>query len=44
MHGEDFSSAASDSQFQYRLPAGEYKIVLTCRESSGILKIYFRLP
>jgi hypothetical protein len=44
MHGEDFSSTASDSQYQYRLPAGEYGIVLTCRNSSGILKVYFRLP
>jgi hypothetical protein len=44
MHGEDFASAASDDQNQYRLPAGEYKIVLTSWESSGTLKVYFRFP
>ena len=44
MHGEEFASAASDSQIQYRLPAGEYGIVLTSRKSSGILQVYFRVP
>jgi len=44
LHGEDFSSETSVSQYQYRLPAGEYKIALTSRRSSGILKVYFRLP
>jgi len=43
LHGEDFSSDASVSQYQYRLPAGEYKIVLTSWKSPGILKVYFRL-
>lgn len=44
LHGKDFSSEASVSQYQYRLPAGEYKIVLTSWRSPGILKVYFRLP
>jgi hypothetical protein len=44
MHAEDFSSTASDSQYQFRLPTGEYRIVLTSRNSSGNLKVYFRLP
>jgi hypothetical protein len=44
LHGEDFSSEASVSQYQYSLPAGEYKIVLTSQKSPGILKVYFRLP
>lgn len=44
MHGEDFASAASDSQNQYRLQAGEYGIVLTNRKSSGILQVYFCIP
>jgi hypothetical protein len=44
LHGEDFSSEANTSQYQYRLPAGEYKIELTSRSSPGTLKVYFRLP
>jgi hypothetical protein len=44
LHGENFASASSDSQNLYRLPAGEYKIVLTSQKSSGILQVYFRLP
>ncbi len=44
LHGEDFSSPASDSQNQYRLPAGNYEIELTSRRSTGILKVYFLLP
>jgi hypothetical protein len=44
MHGEDFSSVLNDSQVQVRLPAGEYKIVLDSRKSSGFLKVYFRIP
>jgi hypothetical protein len=44
LHSEDFSSEASASQDQYRLPAGEYKIMLTSRKSPGILEVYFRLP
>jgi hypothetical protein len=44
LHDEDFSSEASVSQYQYRLPVGEYKIALTSRRSPGILKVYFRLP
>jgi hypothetical protein len=44
LHGEDFSSAASDNQNQYRLPAGVYGIVLTSRGSTGTLKIYLRFP
>jgi hypothetical protein len=44
MHGEDFVSTYSETQNQYRLPAGDYKIVLTSRKSSGILDVYFRFP
>jgi hypothetical protein len=44
MHGENLVSSASDSQNQYRLPAGEYKIVLTSRKSPGILNVYFLFP
>jgi hypothetical protein len=44
LHGEDFFSETSASQYQYRLPAGEYKIVLTSRRSPGLLKVYLRLP
>jgi hypothetical protein len=44
LHGEDFSSAASDIQNQYRLPAGVYGIALTSRGSTGKLKVYFWLP
>jgi hypothetical protein len=34
----------SASQAQYRLPAGEYKLVLTNFKSPGVLKVYFLLP
>ena len=44
MHGEDVVSTYSETQNQYRLPAGDYKIVLTSRKSSGILDVYFRFP
>ena len=44
LHGEPFSTDVSSSQGQYRLPAGEHKIVLTCPKSKGVLKIYWRLP
>ncbi len=44
MHAEDFSTVVSDTQNQYRLPAGEYRIVLTSRKSTGILKVYFSFP
>lgn len=44
MHGEDFATVASDSQNQYRLPAGEYGIMLSSRKSSGSLQVYFRIP
>ncbi len=44
LHGEEFSTDVSSSQAQYRLPAGEQKIVLTCPKSAGLLKIYLRLP
>jgi hypothetical protein len=44
LHSEDFSSEASVSQYQYRLPAGEYKITLTSLKSPGILKVYIRIP
>lgn len=44
LHGEDFSTDVSSSQGQYRLSAGEYRLVLTSRKSPGILKVYLRLP
>ncbi len=44
MHGENLVSAASEVQNQYRLPAGNYKIVLTSGKSSGILEVYLRYP
>lgn len=44
LHGEPFSTDVSSSQGQYRLPAGEHKIVLTCPKSRGVLKVYWRLP
>ena len=44
LHGEDFVSNSSDTQNQYRLPAGHYNIVLTSRNSSGNLEVYFRIP
>jgi hypothetical protein len=44
LHGVDLSSAASASQYQYRLPAGDYHLTLTSVRSPGILKIYLRLP
>jgi len=44
LHGVDLSSAASASQYQYRLPAGDYHLTLTSVRSPGILKIYLQLP
>jgi hypothetical protein len=44
MHGENWVSAASEAQNQYRLPAGDYKVALTSGKSSGILEVYFRFP
>ncbi len=44
LHSEDVSIVASDWQKQYRLPAGDYGIVLTSRKSSGMLKVYFLFP
>ncbi|MGZ6346646.1 MAG: M50 family metallopeptidase [Anaerolineales bacterium] len=44
LHGENLVSTASEAQNQYRLPAGEYKIMLTSRKSSGILEVFFSLP
>jgi hypothetical protein len=44
MHGGNFATASSDNQNQYRLPAGDYKVVLTSLKSSGILQVYFRFP
>jgi len=44
LHGEDFSTDVGTSQSQYRLPAGESKIILTCPKSAGVLKVYLWLP
>jgi hypothetical protein len=44
LHSEDFSSEASVTQVQYRLPAGEYRIALTSLKSLGILKVYILIP
>ncbi len=44
LHGEEFSSRSADSPYQFRLPAGDYQILLTSRESLGILEVYLRLP
>ena len=44
MQAGDFSTSASDNQDQYRLPAGEYRIVLTSLGSSGTLQVFFRFP
>jgi hypothetical protein len=44
LHGESFSSQSSDSPFQFRLPAGDYQIMLSSLESSGILKVFLRIP
>jgi hypothetical protein len=44
LHGEGFSADVNSSQGQYRLPAGDYRIVLTSRKSPGVLKVYLRLP
>jgi hypothetical protein len=44
LHGEGFFSQSSESPFQFRLPAGEYQILLSSRESSGILKVYLWIP
>lgn len=44
LYSEDVSIVASDWQKQYRLPAGDYGIVLTSRKSSGMLKVYFLFP
>jgi hypothetical protein len=44
LYCEDFSTEASVTQYQYRLPAGEYKIALISLKSPGILKVYFCIP
>ncbi len=44
LHGKGFSSQSADSPNQFRLPAGDYQIKLTSRGSTGILKVYLRLP
>jgi hypothetical protein len=40
LHGQDFSTEASDSQGSYGLATGEAQIVLTSQASPGTLTIY----
>jgi hypothetical protein len=44
LHGEDFTADVSSNQAQYRLPAGQSNIVLTCPKSVGLLEVYLRVP